>query len=92
MLNIEQIVGAVLLTYVFSRLARRIPAPLKWQYRLVAAHVVSLGAIGLLLFALRQPMGVFALNQITLYLLPQLLWLLLDYQRGDWRVHVPASA
>lgn len=82
MSGIWSFVGALVLSYFVSRgtwrAARGLPAP----WRLFVAHSVSFGLLALVAGFARAYGRLFALEQATLYVVPTLLWLAYDHQRG----------
>ena len=78
-----QVIGALVLTYFLSRGLRRAGLKPPSVARLVAAHVLSFALLALLVVALRQPIDVFRVPQLGVYLLAQAAWLLLDLYRAQ---------
>jgi hypothetical protein len=63
------LLGAIVLTYFVSRALRWFGLRPPSVTKLVAAHVLSLVILILLALALRYPLGVFMVPQLTVYLL-----------------------
>ena len=81
-------IGALLFTYFLSRGVRALGLREPSIIKLVAAHILSLGAIFALLFALRYPLYIFHKDQMFVYLLFQPVWLAYDLYRSRlafWR-------
>ena len=82
MSGIWSFVGAMVLCYFVSRLtwraARSIPAP----WRLYVAHATSFIMLGLIAGFARAYGRLFALDEVTLYVVPTLIWLVYDHRRG----------
>lgn len=81
-------VGAVLITYFLSRAFRRVVRAGPQIVRLAGPHLLSLGVIVLVLFLLRYPMYVFHKEQLTIYIVTQIIWLVYDVYRSGavfWR-------
>ena len=60
-------------------------------YKLLAAHALSGAVIFLLLFALRYPLLILHKEQLTVYIIAQLIWLAYDIYRARipiWRAPV----
>jgi predicted PurR-regulated permease PerM len=87
------LLGAIVLTYFVSRALRWFGLRPPSVTKLVAAHVLSLVILILLALALRYPLGVFMVPQLTVYLLAQAGWLLVDLYRAQvafWKPPVAA--
>jgi len=78
-----RLIGAFILTYFLSRALRWAGLRPPSVPKLVAAHVISLGLLTLLALALRQPLNVFTVPQMTVYVIAQAAWLLLDLYRAQ---------
>jgi len=90
-----RLIGAFVLTYFLSRLMRRAGLRPPNPAKLVAAHVLSLVILTLLAIALRQPLDVFRVPQLWVYVVAQGAWLLLDLYRAQvafWKPPVAAAA
>lgn len=79
-----RIAGAMIFTYFLSRLALRLPNPLKGVLGTVLAHAVSLAAISLLVMAMRSPLDVFRIHQLLIFVIAQGVWLAFDVLRGTF--------
>lgn len=77
----QQILGAFLLTYFVSRLARRVLPRRDSLIAVLIAHIVSFAVICLAIVALRYPTDTFAMKQLRVYVAPQIAWFLLDWAR-----------
>lgn len=77
-----KLTGAFLLTYFVSRAVRHLLRPTATLVKLVLVHALSLAAIAALVLLVRFPSRNFVLAQLTVYLLPQAVWLALDALRG----------
>jgi len=77
-----RIAGAMIFTYFLSRLALRLPSPLKGVFGTVLAHAISLAAISLLVMAMRSPLDVFRFHQLLIFVVAQAVWLAFDMVRG----------
>jgi hypothetical protein len=89
-----QVLGALLLTYFFSRGLRRLGLRPPSAVKLVAAHVISFGLLALLVIALRYPVGIFNFAHLYIYAFAQATWLLLDLYRAQvafWKPPVAAK-
>ena len=84
MLNLTPIIGALLATYFVSRATLFIPYPPDRTLGLIAAHTLSFLLIGAVLFSMREPLYLFAPTQMLIYIIPQLVWLVLDFVRRNW--------
>ena len=87
-------IGALLITYFVSRCLRRLGLREPSVGRIFAAHVLSLIAIVLLVIAVRYPASAYASSQLTVYVVAQLVWLLVDLFRSRvafWRAPVTPS-
>jgi hypothetical protein len=85
--------GAIVLTYFVSRALRWFGLRPPSASKLLAAHVLSLVILILLALALRYPLGIFMVPQLTVYLLAQAGWLLVDLYRAQvafWKPPVAA--
>ena len=71
-------VGATLLTYFFSRLARTLPLRGNLLARVGAAHAISLVSIFLFIVLLHRPLGIFEPRQLVIFPPPQFFWLCFD--------------
>jgi hypothetical protein len=78
-----RLIGAIVLTYFVSRALRWFGLRPPSVSKLVAAHVLSLVSLVLLAFAMRYPVGVFMVPQLTVYVIAQAGWLLLDLYRAQ---------
>lgn len=84
---ILRIVGALILTYLISRITLRLPIFAKRTWGLVLAHIVALGAAAAIIAAIRAPAGAFSPLQLIVYAAAQVCWFLFDklcrnYPRG----------
>jgi hypothetical protein len=75
-------IGALVLTYFFSRAMRRLGLKHPPLGKLIAAHLLSLILCALLAFAVRYPASMFLPGQLTVYVVAQLAWLALDMLRS----------
>ncbi len=73
-----KLIGALILTYLVSRLTLRLHLSERRLNALVLAHALALALLALLLMALRVPQAVFRLGQLAPYAPAQFLWLCLD--------------
>ena len=78
-----RVIGALVLTYFLSRALRWFGLKPPSVIRLVAAHVLSFLILTLVVIALRQPIDVFGVSQLWVYVLAQAAWLLLDLYRAQ---------
>lgn len=74
--------GALIATYAVSRVTLRLLRGLNGWPRLLAAHALSLAALGLAIGFGKAYFNTFAAGEAAVLVLPQLVWLLLDWQRG----------
>ena len=76
-----KLLGALLITYLVSRLTLRLPTPLSKVWGISLAHAAAFGLTIAGLVALRgtahAPVG----EQMALYVSPQIFWWLLDLLR-----------
>lgn len=73
------LLGAFVLTYIVSRIGRRIAG--SSVARLVGVHAASYLLLAALSGFVRGGMNLFETRGLVVYLLPQLLWLALDLAR-----------
>lgn len=74
-------IGALVLTYLFSRLTLRLPNPLKKAKGIAFAHGLSFVAIMLLLIAIRGSANAFGVEQLFSCFAFQTFWWLFDLVR-----------
>lgn len=74
--------GALIATYAASRVTFRLLRGLDGWPRLLAAHALSLAALGLVVGFGKAYFSSFAASEAAVLVLPQMVWLLLDWQRG----------
>lgn len=74
-------IGALVLTYFFSRLTLRLPNPLKKAKGIAFAHGLSFVAVMLLLIAVRGSANAFGAEQLFSCLAFQTFWWLFDLAR-----------
>ncbi len=89
-----RVIGALVLTYFFSRALRWLGLRPPSVPKLVTAHVLSFSLLTLLAIALRQPLDTFRPSQLGVYVLAQAAWLLLDLYRAQvafWKPPVAAA-
>lgn len=73
-----QIVGAILLTYFFSRLTNALPLRGGLLAKVGGSHALSLLGIGLILVLLRGSLGAFEPRQLVIFPAPQFFWMCFD--------------
>ena len=78
-----RVIGALVLTYFVSRALRWFGLRPPSVTKLVAAHVLSFVLLALLVIVVRQPLHVFTVPQLAVYLIAQAIWLLLDLYRAQ---------
>jgi len=89
-----RVIGALVLTYFVSRALRWFGLRPPSVTKLVAAHVLSFVLLALLVIVVRQPLHVFTVPQLAVYLIAQAIWLLLDLYRAQvafWKPPVAAA-
>lgn len=82
-----KLLGAWLLAYFVSRATMRLPLPLGRNWRIFAAHGLSLTAVILLIAVVRSPVEAFSGDVLMVCLAPQIFWWLFDLLRK----HRPGS-
>lgn len=75
-------VGALVLSYLVSRATWRVARPLPSPWRLFVGHGASFVLLALMAGIARAYGRLFALEEATLYVIPTILWLVYDNQRG----------
>lgn len=78
-----RVIGAFVLTYFLSRALRWFGLRPPSVTKLVGAHLLSFVILTLVVIALRQPIDVFAVSQLWVYVVAQAAWLLLDLYRAQ---------
>ncbi len=84
MMIVLNLAGVLAITYFVSRLtlaARLLSSHRMW---LVLAHVTAFAIETTALAALRVPLGVFAVSQLTAYFVAHLVWLQVDFAMRNY--------
>ena len=74
--------SAIIATYAVSRLTWRALTPVPAPWRLIAAHLASLGLLAALIMMIKSYFSTFPVNQVVVLVAPTLFWLILDALRG----------
>ena len=77
------VIGALVLTYFASRALRLIGLGPPSIAKLVAGHLLSFVVLSLIAALLRFPTDTFRFDQLFVYLIAQIAWLLLDFYRAQ---------
>lgn len=80
-----KLIGALLLAYFVSRVARRLPIRQGRSPGLLVAHSISFGVVVLAVAAIKVPQGQFTSQTLGGLLAAQLFWLVVDGARNQFR-------
>ena len=87
--NVIHFLGAILITYFLSRGFRRLIKVNQPIVRLAAPHLLTFVTILLLLLALRYPLFIFHKEQLVIYAVAQLIWVVFDAYRSGLAFRPP---